>query len=245
MNNFIITGIPRSGTSLFCNLMNHIQNVVCFNELTPLYYVNSMRTVFNHLKSELLKGSLMPARVSRKTGKEITDTQSDKHDQAFVDYEVDPQKKLFIGSKINVPYLLQIDKIISYGYKIIFVTRDPVYAIASWNTHEKINERYVMDEDFEKWPRYKNFEFKSKDRIGRQVELYNHFSEIIYDNCMDSIVIDYDHIVQYTKPILEIICKYLEVDFELKSELPELENLNRDSRFANSELDEIRRRLYG
>ena len=31
--NFLVMGIPRSGTSLFCNLLNMVNNVYCFSEV--------------------------------------------------------------------------------------------------------------------------------------------------------------------------------------------------------------------
>lgn len=243
-NNFIITGIPRSGTSLLCNLVNRIKNIVCFNEITPFYNVDSLPHTFHHMRSELKKGSLVPMKVAKSTGKEITDTQRGFEHQ-LVDVKIDPGSKLAVGSKINVPYLLQIEKILSLGYKVIFVTRDPVYAIASWNMHKNINEQYVMDEDFVQWPRYSKFSFKSNDRFGRQVELYFQFSKVInahLDN-KNCIRILYEQLCLYTELQLNKTSNFLDMDFDLKEDLPELENLNRDSRFSEMDLDEIRRKL--
>lgn len=242
-NNFVITGIPRSGTSLLCKLVNHIENVVCFNELGPFYNVNSLPAVFHHVRSELKNKALMPMPVSSDTGEEITDTQSENYERRFVEVDIDPEKKLAIGSKINVPYLLQIETILSYGYKVIFVTRDPVYAIASWNMHKNINEQYVMDSDFAKWPRYSKFDFKSSDRIGRQIELYNRLVSIIESKTDQSILLRYEDIVEDPKDQLGWVGMLLDVNIELKKELPELKNLNRDSRFPGIDLDEIREKL--
>jgi len=245
-NNFVITGIPRSGTSLLCNLVNHIENIVCFNEITPFYAVDNLPHTFHHMRSEIKKGSPVPIKISKNTGQEITDTQGQEFTHEFVEPGINPEKKLAVGSKINVPYLLQIEKILSYGYKVIFVVRDPVYTIASWNKHENINEQYVMDEDFEKWPRYKNFKFKSRDRIGRQIELYKKLMEIIkYDakTYWDILIYTYEQIVEETEGILTEICGLLEIGFFLKKKLPELKNMNRDSRFSDINLDEIRMKL--
>jgi len=246
-NNFVITGIPRSGTSLLCNLVNHIENVVCFNELAPFYQVDSMPSVFHHTRSALRSGKPVPMKVSQKTGKEITDTQSQEFSHEYIKIDIDQSKKLVVGSNINVPYLLQIDKILSYGYKVIFVTRDPVYAIASWNKHSNINEQYVMDSDFEKWPRYKEFGFKSKDKIGRQVELYGKLKGLILNKFIyadnDMLLFKYEDIVKDPELHLNSICSMLDIDFVLKKELPELKNLNRDSRFPEIDLDEIREKL--
>jgi len=243
-NNFVITGIPRSGTSLLCNMVNHIENVVCFNELGPFYNVNALPAVFHHVRSELKNKSLMPMPISKDTGKEITDTQSDNYEQRFVEIDIDPEKKLAVGSKINVPYLLQIETILSYGYKVIFVTRDPVFAIASWNMHKNINEQYVMDSDFEKWPRYAKFDFKSGDKIERQVELYKRFMHIIdKDYGKPILCMTYENMVKDPELYLNSICSWFDVDLILGKDLPKFKNLNRDSRFPRIDLDEIRKKL--
>jgi len=237
-NNFVITGIPRGGTSLACNLINHVQNIVCFNEVPALYNVDELMHSFHHLRSMLRYGKPVPIRVSSSNHREITDTQSEEHDVAKMVVAVDEKKPLAVGSKINVPYLFQIEKILSYKYDVLAIIRNPVYAIASWNKYPNINEQYVMDEDFEKWNRYKDFKFKTNERFARQAELYNHFISILRH--YDIMPTTYEIMVRQPKQTIEYVTRGLGIEFKLKKELPKLENLNRDSRFQGIDLDAIR-----
>lgn len=241
-NNFIVTGIPRSGTSLLCNLLNRVKNIVCFNEIGPFYNVDTLPSLFHHIRSAIKTGSPLPVPISKESGEEITDTQDQLYTHELTKIDVDRDEKFATGSKINVPYLLQIDKILSFRFKVIMVVRNPAHTIASWNKHQNINEQYVMDTDFEKWPRYRSFNFKSEDKLGRQVELYNKLMGIIEDKAVDDscLMYEYERIVEEPIRVLKEICTFLGMDNPVFKELPELKNLNRDSRFPEIDIDAIR-----
>lgn len=236
---FTITGIPRGGTSLLCNLINHVQNIVCMNEVPTFYNVDVLPRSFHDLRLAIKAGLEIPFMISKESGAEITDTQSQEFIINHTVVNVDSSKPIAVGSKINVPYLLQMDKILSYGYKVFAVIRNPIYAIASWNKYaEKIPEAHVLNHDFEKWPRYKDFKFETEERFTRQAELYNHFMSIIWHYKLNRI--RYEDMVQYPRGSIRIMSRELDVPFVLKGELPELKNLNSDSRFQGVDLDAIR-----
>jgi len=237
--NFVITGIPRGGTSLLCNLINHVQNIVCMNETPTFYNVDAMPRSFHDLQLALRRGRKIPFMVSKESGAEITDTQSQEFIINHTVINVDGSKPIATGSKINVPYLLQMDKILYYGYKVFTVIRNPVYAIASWNKHaEKIPEAHVLNHDFEKWPRYKDFKFKTEERFTRQAELYNHFISTIWHYKLNRI--RYEDMVQHPVDAIRVMSSELGIPFVLKGDLPELKNLNSDSRFQEIDLGAIR-----
>ena len=179
---FIVTGVPRSGTTLLCNLLNRFENIVCLNEIPALYDVSRMPQTFGTIEHRLRSGLKIPMTV-KADGELITDTQNQEYAVRDVRVEVDPDAALWVGSKINQPYLKQIDIIRRHGFRGIAVLRDPVYAVASWNKHAKIiNEANVMPEDFAKWPRYGRFYFAYPDRYRRQMEIFQHLSHTIYQN---------------------------------------------------------------
>jgi len=239
-NNFVITGIPRSGTTLLCKLMNHIENVVCMNEIPALYDVPNLSTSLCKARTMLYVNQPIPMNVGN-DGEIITDTQRQVNKIGLKKVDIDFSKPMFIGSKINVPYLLQIDSIVRQGLKVISVVRNPVYAIASWNKHANINEQYVMPEDFEKWPRYSTFSFKSENKYERQAELWNYLADIIIKK--SSIVVAYESLVDNPKHITTL-CAFamgLIVDRPTKiKKMPELINMNDDSRFEGIDLVTIR-----
>jgi hypothetical protein len=204
-----------------------------------MYDVDRLPAHFHDLRRAVKNGEPVPMMLSKKDGKEITDTQTQDRYIRSVSIEIDPDKKLAVGSKINVPYLFQMDKILNYRFKVFSVIRNPVYAIASWNQHaEKINEGHVMDNEFQQWPRYKDFKFQTNERFTRQAELFNHFVQIILH--YDLNMIHYEDLVRYPKKAVEGLADFLDISFELKEEIGGFDNLNRDSRFPNIDLDAIR-----
>ncbi len=239
INYFILTGIPRSGTTLLCSLLNHIQNVVCLNEISDFYDTNRLPTAFSSLNYIVRNIKKYPSR--RKDGAEITDTQTKGHRVELTPIVIDSDKPVYIGSKINYPYLDNIDQIIKYGYPIIAMVRNPVFTIASWNMHEKnINEAHVMPEDFERWPRYSKIEFKSDDKYGRQAELWNYMARIILDKIGRRFTYRYEALVKDTNAYLNYITHTIGLlHKELNKPLPELKNLNDIRRFDNIDFVEI------
>jgi len=239
-NNFVITGIPRSGTTLLCSLMNYIENVVCMNEIPVFYDVPNLTNSFYQVRLLLNANQQIPMNIDD-SGEIITDTQNQPNKIGTKKIDINIEKPVFIGSKINVPYLFQIDEIIRQGFKIISVVRNPVYAIMSWNKHANINEQYVMPSDFEKWGRYSTFDFKADDKYERQAELWNYLANIIINKSdliirYENLVADPKHIVIKSAMIMNLIA---ERPTKIK-EMPELINMNINSRFEDIELDEIR-----
>lgn len=174
--NVIVTGIPRSGTSLLSVLLNNFHNSVCLNEI--LYDTNSLPRDFSEIRRRLIVGKPIPNRYDS-SGKLATDTQNDnvKIDNRVVQIE---DENVVIGSKVNIPYLNNIHKILDYGYKVIAIVRDPVYAIGSWNSKKAsiIPEAHVTDVDMH--PRWKGFKFESSDKIERQAQIWNFYADLIW-----------------------------------------------------------------
>ena len=70
--NLIVTGMPRSGTSLFSTIINKFENAVCLNEI--LYNVDSLPESFVEIRRRLISGEAIPNRYDR-SGNLATDTQ--------------------------------------------------------------------------------------------------------------------------------------------------------------------------
>jgi len=240
-NNFVITGIPRSGTTLLCKLMNHIENVVCLNEIPALYNVPNLSNTLDKIKDLLLANQPIPMNIDN-DGEIITDTQNQVNKIGMKKVDINMSEPLFIGSKINVPYLLQIDSIIKQGFKVISVVRNPVYAIASWNKHDNINEQYVMPEDFERWGRYSTFDFKSDDKHERQAELWDYLADIIKNK--SDFIVRYEGLVDGTNTDIALCALALGFgvldDKQIIKALPILNNMNDDTRFDSIDLNKIK-----
>ena len=71
---YILTGIPRSGTSLVCRLMNLYDNSLCLNEIW--YDTNKLVGWFFNIRAEALVKGTVPNRFDR-NGNITTDTRRD------------------------------------------------------------------------------------------------------------------------------------------------------------------------
>ncbi len=223
--NVIVTGIPRSGTSLFSVLLNTFENAVCLNEI--LYDVTSLPRDFAEIRRRLIAGEAIPNRYDS-SGNLSTDTQGGAVNvENTVVREVD--EHAVIGSKVNIPYLNQIQKILNYGYKVIAIVRDPVYAIGSWNSKKAkiIPEAHVTDDDMH--PRWRGFSFASKDKIERQAQIWNFYAHLIW-NLKDKIkTYTYELLTSDPEWVIQDVSKFLGLVSPRK--IVELKNQNIDSKY--------------
>jgi glycosyltransferase involved in cell wall biosynthesis len=230
---FIVTGIPRSGTSLFSKLLNDIDNAVCLNEIH--YDVDSLPPAFAEIRRRLALGAPIPNRYDS-SGNLTTDTQRSGVDvEERIVQSVD--ETAMIGSKVNIPYLNQIHKILDYGYKTIAIVRDPVYAIGSWNSDKAqiIPEAHVTEDD--KHPRWQNFTFTTNDKIERQAQIWNFYADLIW-RLRDSIKIyTYESLTSDPERIMREVCDFL--NLELPEKIAEMKSQNIDSKYPR--MEEIRK----
>lgn len=173
---FVITGIPRSGTSLLSFLLNKTEGCVVFNEIH--YNANTLPLFFRRRHKKLVGGRPIPNKFNEK-GELTTDTLDRK--------KVSVRKKniptrgdnLALGSKVNIPYLKQINTILGHGYKVIAVVRNPVYTLGSWNSKKVANIpiAHVVDSDMH--PRWRDINFVSDDKFERHAQIWEHYASLI------------------------------------------------------------------
>jgi len=202
---------------------------VCLNEI--LYDIDSLPHDFAEIRRRLIAGEPIPNRYDS-SGQLATDTQSDniKIDNRVVEIA---DENVVIGSKVNIPYLNHIQKIFDYGYKVIAIVRDPVYAIGSWNSQKASNipEAHVTDADMH--PRWKGFKFTSDDKIERQAQIWDFYGDLIW-NIRDRIKIyTFESLTSDLDWILKDICEIL--GLESFANMPAVSNQNIDSKYPKIE----------
>ncbi|VBB42438.1 hypothetical protein TRIP_B200578 [uncultured Desulfatiglans sp.] len=228
-NVVILTGIPRSGTSLFSKILNNLENSVCLNEI--LYNIDSLPEDLMRIKARLLSGAPIPNRYE---GRELTtDTQSKKARVAYriVDKPID--QHVLIGSKVNIPYLNQIFKIIKHRYNIIALIRNPIFTIASWNRKEnnKIPEAMVSDSLMH--PRWRNFVFVSDQPLIRQAQIWETYAHLLYSLKEQILLIRYEDLTLDADESIEKVAVRLNRSY---CGLPfNIMNMNIESRFGDLE----------
>ena len=147
---FIITGIPRSGTSFVCALLNHLPDVVALNETMEINTLLSapdadarisvLKAYFAHMRQGISKTHTIPqhelagsddnmflsetavGRKSAKTGRLLSVEVQDNLSPSFV-----------LGLKnLNVFALLLSD--LEAHFDCCAVVRNPLATLASWHT---------------------------------------------------------------------------------------------------------------
>ncbi len=232
LRKLIITGIPRSGTSLFSKLINDLPNTICLNEI--LYDVDLLPSNMELIRNKVLRGEPIPNKY--KSDEITTDTQEGINQVKCKSIDKYVDNNLVIGSKVNIPYLNQINKIINYNYPIIAIIRNPIFTIASWNSKKAahIPEAQVTDNNMN--PRWTHFNFYSNNKIIRQAQIWQYYASIIYSIKDKIIIIRYEDFTQSQESlnkVLRDVCKKLNLQFQ-KNDI-KIQNQNSKERFTNIE----------
>jgi len=224
---FVLTGIPRSGTSLLSSLLCELEDCFCFNEIQ--YDVVTLPVFFTRMRKKLLAGEPVPNRVDEE-GKLTTDTQR----KGFSVQEIkapNKSKGLVLGSNANIPYLNQMDSMLGYKYKVLAMVRNPVYTLASWGSEKagRIPENQVMADDLN--PRWEKIDFCSQDKVERQAQLWEHYANLIWSVRHRVKIVRYERLTENQNDTLEEITNYLGVSSPRN--LKRLSSYNLSSRYAN------------
>ena len=175
----VITGIPRSGTSLICSLLNELPEVVAFNEI--FYDVHNLPRTLNEMRQRLMSGAPVPNKYGS-NGKLASDTMDMTK---ILHKRQDPTSQdVIIATNVNVPYLLQARVIASFGCPIVAMVRDPLYTVASFCSRRasRIPEAQVGPAPLPTHPRWQAFDFKGRTPTERRAEVWNYIAGMICGN---------------------------------------------------------------
>ena len=140
---FILTGPPRSGTSLLSALLARKANVVVVNEPVvvgdPLLARGNparlLRGFMNSIARQIVRQGTMPTKVDRKDpSRPTTDTAhrgSVRRDMSVV---IDQARPLCVGVKHPISFMEFLGELVEAWpeLKVIVLARDPVLTIRSW-----------------------------------------------------------------------------------------------------------------
>jgi len=229
--NFIITGIPRSGTSLFSVLVNDFDNAVCFNEIW--YDVIRLPGFYFNAREMILAGKPVPNRYDN-SGNLTTNTMGDGEGirEAVIKKPFD--ESIVIGSKVNAPYLNELEAILYNRIKAIVIVRHPWYTIGSYQTPatQTLNIANPLTD-----PRYKHLDYATDDPIQCQAELWELFAKKIWMLRNHLTIIRYEDLTERTYETMERFAGL----FDLK--MPdrfsrEIKNMNDPARYPK--MDQVK-----
>lgn len=233
-NGFVVTGIPRSGTSLLCAMLSRSDTCVCFNEIH--YDIDSLPLFFEEMRRKLQSHVAVPNKLDEE-GELITSTDdANKHSIRKKVFHVEGEE-LAVGSKVTVPYLNQIRGILAQGFPTIIMIRDPVYTLGSWNSEKLSNtplNRVMSDDLHSHW---KQVRFaSSEEKIARQAHIWEHYARLIWSIRSESRVriIKYESLVEMPGEVLKELGDFIHIS--QTDEVQNLDNCNDDSRYCSLEL---------
>jgi hypothetical protein len=252
MNDVLITGIPRSGTSLLSSLLSRNKNNVVINEPQGFPKPLKRRSLpwgIHGLYLDLRKDIIIqtPIMNKHKNGELIDDTVVDnkRRKQTFPD--IPPDFNLFI--KNTLAGLVGIERIIKTfpSLKVLICVRDPIDTLASWKTSF---EHLVVAKPLEigvisaqlKWLNVAEqnclleIENVSEANVRRAL-LWRFLAKKIIGLSMNAKLINYTSLTNDTQLQINSIQKYLGLpEFEIDSKL---ESRSKKHLFNQSEIDQI------
>ncbi len=147
--NFIITGIPRSGTSYLTSLLDSQKNWLVINEPGEIFSQLQSRTdasgialYYAECRERILSGQPIANKV--KDGKVIEDTAIlDRQEMYIPKIE---RCDFWLGSKNTLAYMASLENLVKLDWPIIAMIRNPVDTLASWrNTFSHLAEAKVSN----------------------------------------------------------------------------------------------------
>lgn len=133
--NFIITGIPRSGTSYLTSLLDSQEDWLVINEPGEIFNQLQSRTdasgiaqYYVECRERILSGQQITNKV--KNGKVIEDTAV--FDQRELYYPNIQRSDFWLGSKNTLAYMASLEYLVKLNWPIIAMVRNPLDTLASW-----------------------------------------------------------------------------------------------------------------
>jgi len=146
INDIILTGPPRSGTTLTCFLLNKVENTVALHEpmRLPMFSdhaagIASVRSFFPEMRNSLMKDGVAISKVkdgmipANPFGNKSTDGRKSivRKGPVRFDKPLSPDFKLVIKHNGHFTFLLPE---LQDHFPIYVILRNPVSTIASWNS---------------------------------------------------------------------------------------------------------------
>jgi len=221
--NVILTGFPRSGTSLFSALLGQLENVVCLNEISPTPYHFHF---FGRVRRRIERGRPV---ANRYDGSGALTTNTRESAVRIEERRVQVKDHKFVlAQKYTLPYLNYLERFCDEGWPVWVIVRDPRFALLSWKScppHWGISRLLPPDELLAHIP------FAEDDADGRRVEVWNHYARRI-DALRDRLrIVRYEDLVADPTAVMQSFCDAhglsLPADFD-----PDLHSRNRASAYA-------------
>lgn len=251
----ILTGIPRSGSTLSCNILNKYKNTLALLEpLEPSLFdankgkysavLNISKFAFECRKNVLRDGEVM-TRHSNGTipSNPLEDTLSDTLRKPVVKAGMIELNRVFdkdftLVIKHNALFTSLLDELVDF-FPCYSIIRNPLSVLASWHTVDlPVNRGRI--------PAGEKFDFILRDKLlmttdvlDRQIMILNWFFEK-FDKYINK-----DNIIKYEDIIAQNGSNFNKLSYsnELEESLEDLESKNSSNLYKNIDIEHIHKRL--
>nr|CAA6829796.1 MAG: Unknown protein [uncultured Thiotrichaceae bacterium] len=219
--NIILTGIPRSGTTLTCYLLNKIDDTVAlveplnpqeFATLSDSEFIISLDSFFEAQRDSIL---LKKIASSRGVGGKVTDNVVSKPDQKtgrrvkIIDsdsiyIEKELSDRFFLFLKHPSFFSAKLD-VLKKKYECYAVIRNPLSILLSWNSVEMAVTNGHAPAAENNDPHLEEILSLQADKMDRQLVLLSWFYEQYFTNLSRESVIKYEDIIYSNGACLEKI----------------------------------------
>jgi len=197
--NVLITAIPRSGSSLFVNLINQIPNCVALNEVS---YTSMLFSLFRTLRRKIERGEPVVNKYSA-DGQLATNTIIE--DTHFEERAMNVQNNNFLlAHKLTTTYLNRLEELVRSNWRIWVIVRHPLYTLSSW---KRCPAHFTITQLNPPHPAFAHIEFSSDDIDIHRVEVWNHYARRIH-NLRDSLeIVRYEDLISDVNATMRRFCQ--------------------------------------
>lgn len=144
---FLITGVPRSGTSYICQLLDQQRNWLVINEPAEIFGLLDQRPdasglalLHRQLREQIYRGEPVANKVEN--GRVVSDTALRDERQLY--HPPLQGSDFWLGSKNTLAYMAALKRIRGLGWPVLASVRHPLDTLASWrNTFSHLREAQV------------------------------------------------------------------------------------------------------
>jgi len=197
--NVLITAIPRSGSSLFVNLINQIPNCVALNGVS---YTPMLFSLFRTLRRKIERGEPIINKYSA-DGRLATNTIIE--DTHFEEHTIEVENnKFLLAHKLTTTYLNRLEELVRSNWQVWVLVRHPLYTLSSWN---RCPEHFTITQLNPPHPVFAHIRFSSDDIDIRRVEVWNHYAQRIH-SLRDSVeIIRYEDLISDVNATIRRFCQ--------------------------------------
>lgn len=248
-NDLVITGVPRSGTSYLCTILNEVNNFVVINEPNEVFQVlrNDSEiplTRYYDVIREKIRNQ-QPIQNKIVDGKFIEDTNVL---DVTEDYVPDVDRSDFVlGTKNTLIYMSSIERLRRQfsNETIVACVRNPVDTIASWSNvkfpHIKNVEMNFLAEYSDESGQKAISRVMSKSSLAQRYAMWwDYLAKRLLKISDDIMLIRYEDMVVDPEGTIDSICSAMSFDVEMKKDIEPSSPRSHRDQLSDDIIDAIR-----